>query len=125
MFMNKLEKVTCIITVQIISLEICPLDGRLSFRNGIFLLGMNLSDLKITKKYTDVFKNKRHKTAFVPLFSLCDFFPFRSLMVVVIYELHEQMIQVFVDEITSSISQAILFTESFSQKLRNENISQA
>ena len=30
----------------------------------------------------DVFKNKRHKTPFLPLFSLCDFFPFRSLMVV-------------------------------------------
>ena len=42
-----------------------------------------------------------------------------------IYELHKQMIQVYVDEITSSISQAIPFTERFSQKLRIENISQA
>ena len=42
-----------------------------------------------------------------------------------IYELHEQMIHVYVDEITSSISQAIPFIERFSQELRIENISQA
>ena len=43
----------------------------------------------------------------------------------VIYQLHEQVIQVYEDEITSFIFQAISLTERFSQKLRNENISQA
>ena len=35
------------------------------------------------------------------------------------------MIQVYVDEITSSIAQAISFTERFPQQLRIENITQA